>query len=94
MVLVDRFILRVLGCNIYKMSTEQNKKLLGENITKISKKAPPKLQRSIHLEVKYISIKIKLSDPIEELAEAPAYVTLKVHKKQLFFFYIQIHHGA
>ena len=65
------------------MSTEQNKKLLGENIIKISKKAPPKLQRSIHLEVKHLPTKIKLSDPIKKLAETPAYVTLKAHKKQL-----------
>ena len=65
------------------MSTEQNEKLLEENITKISKKSSPKLQRSIHLEVKHIPTKIKLSDPIEKLAETTTYVTLKGHKKQL-----------
>ena len=62
------------------MSTEQHKKLLGENVTKTYKKAPPKLQRSIYLEAKHIATKMKLSDRIEKLAETPVYVTLKDHK--------------
>ena len=62
------------------MSTEQHKKLLGENVTKTYKKAPPKLQRSINLEAKHTVTKIKLSDRIEKLAETPAYITLKDHK--------------
>ena len=62
------------------MSTEQHKKLLGENVTKTYKKAPPKLQRSINLEAKHIATKIKLNYRIEKLAETPAYVTLKDHK--------------
>ena len=63
---------------------------LGVYITKISKKAQPKLQKSIHLEVIHITTKIKLSDPIEKVAETPAYVTLKGSK---YNFY-QIHHVA
>ena len=66
--------------NIYNMSTEQHKKLLGENVTKTYKKAPPKLQRSINLEAKHVATKIKLSDRIRKLPETPAYVTLKDHK--------------
>ena len=58
------------------MSTEQHKKLLGENVTKTYKKAPPKLQRSINLEAKHIATKMKLSDRIEKLAETPVYATL------------------
>ena len=45
--------------NIYKMSTEQHEKLLGENVTKTYKKASPMLQRSINLEAKHIAKKIK-----------------------------------
>ena len=44
------------------MSTEQHKKLLGENTTEASKKS--KLQKSIHLEVKHIPTKIKLKNVI------------------------------
>ena len=61
------------------MSTEQQKKLLGKNVTKTYKKGPPKLQRSINLEAKHIATKIKLSNRIKKLAETPAYVTLKDH---------------
>ena len=51
------------------MSTEQHKKLSGENVTKTYKKAIPKLQRSINLEVKQIATKIKLR---EKLVDTPA----------------------
>ena len=61
------------------MSTEQQKKLLGKNVTKTYKKGPPKLQRSINLKAKHIATKIKLSNRIKKLAETPAYVTLKDH---------------
>ena len=66
--------------NIYKISTERHKKLLGENITKTCKKAPVILQRSINLEAKHIAKKIKLSERIDKLAETPTYVALKDHK--------------
>ena len=36
--------------NIYKMTKEQHKQFLGENVTKTYKNAPPKLQKSINLE--------------------------------------------
>ena len=62
------------------MATEQHNKLLGENVTKTCKKAPPKIQKSINLEAKYIATKNKLSNRIENLPETPTYVTLKDHK--------------
>lgn len=49
------------------MSMEQHIKLLGENVTKTYKKAPPKLQRSINVEAKHKATDIKLSDRIENL---------------------------
>ena len=54
---------------------------MKENVTKTYKKASEKLQKSINLEAKSIATKLKLSDRIEKLAEAPAYVTLKDHKE-------------
>ena len=67
--------------NVYKMPTSEHNKLLKENVTKTYKKAPEKLQKSINLEAKSIATNLKLSDRIEKLAEAPAYITLKDHKE-------------
>ena len=67
--------------NLEAKSTHEHSKLLKENVTKTYKKAPEKLQKSINLEAKSIASKLKLSDRIEKLAEAPAYVTLKDHKE-------------
>ena len=38
--------------NIYEMSEQQHKKLLHDNVTKTYKKAPPKLETLINLELK------------------------------------------
>ena len=67
--------------NIYRMPTYEHNNLLKENVTETYKKVPEKLQKSISLEAKSIATKLKLSDRIEKLAEAPAYVTLKDHKE-------------
>ena len=67
--------------NVYRMSTSEHNELLKENVTKTYKKAPEKLQKSINLEAKSIATNLKLSDRIEKLAEAPAYITLKDHKE-------------
>ena len=56
-------------------------KLLKENVTKTYKKALKKLQKSINLEAKSMGTNLKLSDRIEKLNEAPAYMTLKDHKE-------------
>ena len=63
------------------MPTSEHNKLLKENVTKTYLKAPEKLQNTINLEAKSIGTKLKLSDQIEKLAEAPAYITLKDHKE-------------
>ena len=47
---------------------------------KLYKEAPPKLQRSINLEVKHKATTINLSYRIEKPAEVPAFVTMKDHK--------------
>ena len=63
------------------MPTSEPNKLLKENVTKTYKKAPEKLQKSINLEAKSIATKLKFSEQIEKLAEAPANITLKDHKE-------------
>ena len=60
------------------MPTSERNKLLKENVNKTYKKAREKLQKSINLEGKSIATKLKLSDRIEKLGEAPA---LKDHKE-------------
>ena len=64
--------------NIYRMPTSERNKLLKENVNETYKKAREKLQKSINLEGKSIVTKLKLSDQIEKLGEAPA---LKDHKE-------------
>ena len=58
------------------MPKSEHNKLLKENVTKTYKKAPEKLQKLINLEAKSIATKLKFSDRIEKLAEAPAYSLL------------------
>ena len=67
--------------NVYRMSTSEHNELLKENVTKTYKKAPEKLRKSINLEAKSMATNLKLSNRIEKLAEAPAYITLKDHKQ-------------
>ena len=63
------------------MPTYEHNKLLKENVTKTFKKASGKLQKSINLEAKSIATNLKLSDRIQKLAGAPAYITLENHKE-------------
>ena len=67
--------------NVYRMPISEHDKLLKENVTKTYKKAPEKLQKSVNLEAKSITTKLKLSVRIENLAVAPAYITLIDHKE-------------
>ena len=76
----NAFVLADKTSNIYKMTTEQHKKLLGENVTKTCRKHSQYCKKSIILKAKHIATKIRLSDRIEKLAEKAAYVTLKDHK--------------
>ena len=63
------------------MSVDTHEKLLKENITAVYKKAPTKLEKSINLEAKSITKKLKLADRIEYLPQSSAYITLKDHKE-------------
>ena len=67
--------------NIYEMSKDHHKKRLHDNVTKTYQKAPPKLEASINMETKSISTKLKISDRVEHIARAPAFVTLKDHNE-------------
>ena len=69
--------------NVDRMLTSEHNKLLKGNITKIYKKTPKKLQESINLEASSMANKLKLSDRIEKLSEAPAYLTLKDHNENV-----------
>ena len=67
--------------NVYKMPASEHNKLLKENVTKTYKKALEKLQKSINFEAKSMAKDLQLSDRIEKLAEASAYITLKDHQE-------------
>ena len=77
----DVFVFADKTSNIYKMTPQEHKKLLKENVTKTYKKAPPKVETAINLEAKCIATNLNLSDRIERLAQTPAYITLKDHKE-------------
>ena len=63
------------------MTVHTHETLLKENITAVYKKAPPKLEKSINLEAKSITKKLKLADRIEYLPQSSAYITLKDNKE-------------
>ena len=67
--------------NVYRMLTSEHNKLLKGNVTKTYLTSPEKLQNTINLEAKSIETKLKLSDRIKKLTDAPAYITLKDHKE-------------
>ena len=67
--------------NIYKLSIDEHSKLLKNNVTKTYKKAPPKLEKSINLEAKYIASSYSIDNRAECLANTPAFITLKDHKE-------------
>ena len=66
--------------NIYKLSPQDYRKLLHENITKSYKISPTRLEKSINLEAKKVAAGVKLDDKIEYRTKASAYITLKDHK--------------
>ena len=77
----DVFVFADKTSNIYKMTSQEHKKLLKENVTKTYKKAPPKVETALNFEAKCIATNLNLSDRIEIFAQTPAYITLKNHKK-------------
>ena len=64
----DVFVFADKTSNIYKMTPQEHKKLLKENVTKTYKKAPTKAETATHLEAKCIATNLNLSDRIERLA--------------------------
>ena len=64
------------------MPKQQHKKLFHGNVTKTDKKAPPKLETSMNLEVKNIAEIIKLDDRIACIARTPAFITFKNRKPE------------
>ena len=73
----DVFVFADKTSNIYKMTLQEHKKLLKENVTKTSKKAPPKVETATNLEAKCIATNLNLSDRIKRLARTPAYIIIK-----------------
>ena len=65
---------------IYKAALQEYNKLSKDNITKSYKKSTDRLEKAINMEAKNIAKKIQLSDTIEFLTRAPAFITLKDHK--------------
>ena len=63
--------------NIYKLSPQDYKRLLNENITKSSEKSPTRLEKSKNLEAKKIGKGIKQDDWVKCMAKALFYITLK-----------------
>ena len=70
------------------MPEQQHKKLFHDNVTKIYKKAPPKLEISINLEAKNIAELINLDDHIECIARTPSFITFKIINRT----FDKIHH--
>ena len=60
--------------NIYKLPSQDSKKLLFKNITKSYKKLPTHLENFINLEAKEIDTGIKLDDRVACIAKASAYI--------------------
>ena len=67
--------------NIYKVTPEQYKKFLKDNVTKTYKKSSDLLEKSINMEIKQIAKKLERSDRIEHLARSSAFITLKDHQE-------------
>ena len=63
--------------NIYKLSPQDYKRLLNENITKSSEKSPTRLEKSKNLEAKKIGKGIKQDDWVKCMAKALSYIPLK-----------------
>ena len=67
--------------NIYKVSCENYKKYLVENITKTYKKSDKARVNSINKDTKKLAEKLKIADRMERMEESEAYITVKDHKE-------------
>lgn len=66
--------------NLYKVSKQQYDKLLQDNVTKNYKLAPESAYAEVNLEAKRIAEKLDISDRVDRMASAEAFITLKDHK--------------
>ena len=67
--------------NLYKLPPDEYNKLLHNNVTSSYKIANAKAQKTINREANKIAKKLNLNDRIEQIAEKPAFITLKDHKE-------------
>ena len=67
--------------NIYKVSDENYKKYLVENITKTYKKSNKARVNSINKDTKKLAKKLKIADRMERMEESEAYIIVKDHKE-------------
>ena len=65
--------------NIYKVSPEQNKNLLKENVTQTYKKPTDLLEKSINLEAKILLKELRVIERVC-LTKNPTFITLKDSK--------------
>ena len=66
--------------NIYKMTKEDYKKHLENNITKTYKKSNRSKIKAINRDAKKIAKKLEIDDRVEKLQEAEAFIKIKDHK--------------
>ena len=67
--------------NMYKVTSNEHKKPLRNNVIETYRKAAPRLEKAIKLEAKEVTKNINLEDRIECIAKNNAFVTLKNHKQ-------------
>lgn len=67
--------------NLYKVSTDQYKKLLHDNVTKTYQLAPDGAYDAINHEAAAIAHGLNLDDRIDIMAKSDAFITLKDHKE-------------
>jgi hypothetical protein len=63
------------------MSSNDYNKLLHENITKSYQKANASIKKEIDIETKGLAKKLNLEKKMEQIANRPAFITLKDHKE-------------
>ena len=66
--------------NIYKISVDEYKKLLKDNITSKYKQAPDQTMKSINAEAKSIATKLRLDERIERFPKREVFINIKDHK--------------
>ena len=66
--------------NIYELSKESYEKMLADNITKSYEKTEKESIDQINKEAKSITKKLGIAQRVNQLAEKPAFITLKDHK--------------